>query len=229
MLGAICAVVRATVRLARPLVCLRAQSGRAGVPLSVPDRKLFMNFAATVALSLAMSSDAFAAAVGKGAALHRPHLREALRTGLIFGAIEGTTPLIGWLLGSVAAPYVTAWDHWIAFTLLSIIGVLRIRAGLSSDADETEKPQRHGFWVLALTGLATSIDALVVGAGLAMIGADILLTALAIGLTTAFMVTLGVMLGRVLGVVAGKRAELAGGVILIAIGCLILYQHTMLP
>ena len=187
-----------------------------------------MNLAATVALSLAMSSDAFAAAVAKGAALHRPHWREAVRTGLIFGVIEGCTPLVGWLLGSVAAPYVTAWDHWIAFTLLGIIGLLMIRAGLSKDDEDEDKPQRHGFWVLAVTGLATSIDAMVVGAGLAMIGADILLTALAIGISTAIMVTIGVMLGRVLGVVAGKRAELAGGVILIAIGCLILYQHTML-
>jgi putative Mn2+ efflux pump MntP len=186
-----------------------------------------MNLAATAALSLAMSSDAFAAAVGKGAALHRPQLREALRTGLIFGVIEGLTPLVGWLAGRVAAPYVAAWDHWIAFVLLSAIGVMMIRASFSDDADEEEdKPQRHGFWLLALTGFATSIDAMVVGVGLAIMGADILLTALAIGVTTFVMVTAGVMLGRVLGVIAGKRAELVGGVILIVIGGMILYEHT---
>ncbi len=67
---------------------------------------------------------------------------------------------------------------------------------------------------------------MVVGVGLAIMGADILLTALAIGVTTFAMVTAGVMLGRVLGVIAGKRAELVGGLILIAIGCLILYEHT---
>ena len=80
--------------------------------------------------------------------------------------------------------------------------------------------------MLAVTGLATSIDALVVGAGLAIMGADILLTALAIGVSTFVMVSAGVMLGRVLGNIAGKRAELLGGVILIGLGCLILYQHT---
>ncbi len=185
-----------------------------------------MNLAATAALSFAMSSDAFAAAVGKGAALHRPQLREALRTGLIFGVIEGLTPLVGWLVGRVAAPYVAAWDHWIAFALLSAIGVMMIRASLADDEPDEKKPERHTFWLLALTGFATSIDAMVVGVGLAIMGADILLTALAIGVTTFVMVTAGVMLGRVLGVIAGKRAELVGGVILICIGALILYEHT---
>ena len=90
-----------------------------------------MNFAATALLSLAMSTDAFAAAVGKGAAQHRPHLREALRTGLIFGVIEGLTPVIGWLLGQLAAPYVSAWDHWIAFVLLGGLGIMMVRDGFS--------------------------------------------------------------------------------------------------
>jgi putative Mn2+ efflux pump MntP len=185
-----------------------------------------MNFAATAALSLAMSTDAFAAAVGKGAALNRPQMREALRTGLIFGVIEGLTPLVGWLVGRVAAPYVAAWDHWIAFALLSAIGAMMIKASFSADAPEEAKPDSHSFWMLALTGFATSIDAMVVGVGLAIMGADIMITALAIGVTTFVMVTAGVMLGRVLGAIAGKRAELLGGIILIAIGALILYEHT---
>ena len=184
-----------------------------------------MNFAATAALSLAMSTDAFAAAVGKGAALHKPQWREALRTGLIFGVIEAITPIIGWALGSVAAPYVEAWDHWIAFSLLGIIGLLMIRNALS-DADEEEAPaQSHSFWVLAVTGLATSIDAMVVGAGLALLGANIVVTAAAIGFSTFVMVTLGVMLGRVLGTIAGRRAVLGGGVVRIISGGVILYEH----
>lgn len=184
-----------------------------------------MNLAATVVLSLAMSTDAFAAAVGKGAALHKPHLREALRTGLIFGIIEGVTPVIGWALGQVAAPYVSAWDHWIAFVLLGGLGLRMIWAGLSASEAEPSKPTSHSFWVLAITGFATSIDAMVVGVGLAIMGADIVMTAAAIGLSTFIMVTIGVMLGRVLGVIAGRRAEFLGGVLLIGIGCLILYEH----
>ena len=184
-----------------------------------------MNFAATFLLALAMSTDAFAAAVGKGAALHRPHLREALRTGLIFGVIEGLTPVVGWLLGQVAAPYVSAFDHWIAFVLLGGLGLRMIREGWSGDEEEAEKPGRHSFWLLAITGVATSIDAMVVGVGLAIMDADIAITATAIGFSTFVMVTLGVMLGRVLGRIAGKRAEIIGGIILIGIGSLILYEH----
>ncbi len=172
-----------------------------------------------------MSTDAFAAAVGKGAALHKPQLREALRTGLIFGVIEALTPVGGWALGKVAAPYVSAWDHWIAFSLLSALGLRMIKEGMSTPEIEKGKPSSHSFWILAVTGFATSIDAMVVGVGLAFIDANIIVTAAAIGLATFTMVTIGVMLGRVLGLIAGKRAELMGGIILIGIGCLILYEH----
>lgn len=172
-----------------------------------------------------MSTDAFAAAVGKGAALHKPSLREALKTGLIFGIIEGLTPILGWALGRVAAPYVVAWDHWIAFALLGLLGGRMIWAGLAQPAADEEKPASHSFWVLAITGFATSIDAMVVGVGLAIMGADIAITAAAIGLSTFIMVTIGVMLGRVLGVIAGRRAEVVGGLLLVGIGCLILYEH----
>lgn len=189
-----------------------------------------MNIATTALLAFGMSMDAFAAAVGKGAALHRPRLREALRTGLIFGAIETLTPLVGWLMGLAAASYVTAWDHWIAFCLLGLLGARMIYAGLQADDDtDEEKPSRHGFWLLAITGLATSIDAMAVGVGLAFLDVDIVPVALAIGCTTTVMVTLGVMLGRVLGKLAGRRAEIVGGILLIVIGSLILWEHLHAP
>lgn len=194
----------------------------------LPDRNRQMNFAATTALALAMSTDAFAVAVGKGAALQRPQLREALRTGAIFGVIEGLTPVIGWAAGTIAARYVAAWDHWIAFVLLLVLGVRMIREGLSNAVGaEEEKPSSHSFWLLAITGFATSIDAMAVGVGLAFVGVNIAVTAAAIGFATFCMVTLGVMVGRAVGAVVGKRAELIGGVVLVAIGCLILYQHTL--
>jgi len=176
-------------------------------------------------LALAMSTDAFAAAIGKGATLHRPRLSEALRTGLIFGVIEGITPLIGWAIGQAASGYVQAWDHWIAFTLLLLLGLHMIYNGLQADHEEAEKPTQHGFTMLALTAFATSIDALAVGIGLAFIDVNILVAAAAIGCATLVMVTLGVMLGRVLGTLVGKRAEILGGVVLMLIGATILYEH----
>jgi len=184
-----------------------------------------MNLASTALLALAMSTDAFAAAVGKGAALHRPHFREALRTGAIFGSIEAITPIVGWALGLVAARYVEAYDHWIAFALLGGLGIRMIYAGLSNDDPPEDKPRSHSFWVLAMTGLGTSIDAMAVGVGLAFLNENIVPIAIAIGCTTLAMVTAGVMLGRVLGAIAGKRAEIAGGVILILIGTMILIEH----
>ena len=184
-----------------------------------------MNVISTALLALAMSTDAFAAAIGKGAALHKPKLSEALRTGIIFGLIEAITPLIGWGIGTVATQYVATWDHWIAFTLLVVLGLHMIYKGFEASEQSEEKPNRHTFIVLAITAFATSIDAMAVGVSLAFLDVNIIMTAVAIGLATFTMVTLGVMLGRMLGLLVGKRAEILGGVVLIAIGSYILYEH----
>lgn len=190
------------------------------------DSRPAMNALSVVAIAFAMSTDAFAAAIAKGAALQRPSWREALRTGAIFGAIEAVTPLIGWLVGSAAAKYASEWDHWIAFTLLAGLGARMIWVGLRADENDVdEKPASHSFWVLALTGFATSIDALAVGVGLAFVDVEIGWVAAAIGLATFLMVSIGVMLGRALGAVAGKRAEILGGLLLIGIGTAILFEH----
>ena len=183
-----------------------------------------MNLIPVILLAFSMSSDAFAAALGKGAALDRPKFREALRAGLIFGSIEATTPVIGWALGRAASRYIEAFDHWIAFGLLAGIGAKMIWDSFQRDA-EAEKPERHSFMVLALTALGTSIDALAVGVTLALIDANILINALAIGAATFLMTTTGVMVGRFLGSRFGKYAEGLGGVILIVIGATILAQH----
>jgi putative Mn2+ efflux pump MntP len=185
-----------------------------------------MNALSIVAIAFAMSTDAFAAAIAKGAALQRPSWREALRTGAIFGVIEAITPWVGWLIGSAAAKYASEWDHWIAFALLAGLGARMIWVGFRSDqSDEDQRPQSHSFWVLALTGFATSIDALAVGVGLAFVDVHIGWVAAAIGTATFVMVAVGVMLGRVLGAIAGKRAEMLGGVLLIGIGTAIVFEH----
>lgn len=176
-------------------------------------------------LALAMSTDAFAASIGKGMALRKPRMTEALRTGLIFGVIETLTPLIGWFLGSMAADIVADWDHWIAFVLLFILGSLMIRNGLQDEASAASPVTRHSFWLLVTTGFATSIDAMAVGVSLAFIDINIWATAAAIGLTTFVMGTLGVMIGRLVGDAIGKRAEVLGGLALIGIGGAILYEH----
>jgi putative Mn2+ efflux pump MntP len=181
----------------------------------------------TLLLALSMSSDAFAAALGKGARLERPGLGEALRTGLIFGGIETLTPLIGWAAGRAASSYIEAFDHWIAFGLLLIIGGKMIWDSRARGAEE-EKPKSHSLAVLALTAVGTSIDALAVGVTLALIDASIIVNALAIGAATFTMVTIGVLFGRYLGEKFGRHAEAAGGAILILIGFKILLEHTLI-
>jgi len=176
-------------------------------------------------LALAMSTDAFAAAIGKGSSLHKPRFGEALRTGLIFGVIEAITPVIGWAIGQVASRFVESWDHWIAFVLLLVLGLHMIYNGFKHDAEQEEKPDQHSFLILAVTAFATSIDALAVGVGLAFVDVNIVVAAVAIGIATTVMVTIGVMLGRVLGTVVGKRAEIVGGIVLIMVGSTILYEH----
>lgn len=187
-----------------------------------------MNPASLVLLAFAMSTDAFAASIGKGAALTRTRFPEALRIGVIFGTVEAITPVIGWAIGLAATRFVSEWDHWIAFVLLGALGAHMIWEGfkpVDSEADNQKAPERKSVWLLAVTALATSIDAMAVGVTLAFADVNILVAALAIGLATTFMVTVGIMLGRAIGSLIGKRAEIAGGVVLIAIGITVLYEH----
>ncbi|EPB6316475.1 manganese efflux pump MntP [Cronobacter dublinensis] len=185
-----------------------------------------MNLSATLLLAFSMSMDAFAASIGKGATLHKPKFSDALRTGLIFGVIEAITPLVGWLLGLLATQFVLTWNHWIAFVLLVFLGGRMILEGVRGGGDdEPEKIRRHSFLLLVTTAFATSLDAMAVGVGLAFLQVDILKTALAIGCATLIMSTLGMMIGRFIGPLLGKRAEILGGVVLIGIGCQILWSH----
>jgi len=185
-----------------------------------------MNPVSVLLLGFAMSTDAFAAAIGKGAGMARPRLAQALRAGVIFGTIEAITPVVGWLLGKGASRYIEAWDHWVAFVLLLGLGLHMVWNGSKPDAGEPAgETGKQGFVGLALTGLSTSIDALAVGVGLAFVDVRIAAVAAVIGLCTFGMVTLGIMLGRVLGDVVGRRAEVLGGVVLIGVGAVILYEH----
>lgn len=194
--------------------------------MDIPGLDAVMNISATILLAFGMSMDAFAASIGKGATLHKPKFSEALRAGLIFGAIETLTPLIGWGLGMLASQFVLEWNHWIAFVLLVFLGGRMVIEGFRDNSDEDDEPQhRHGFWLLVTTAIATSLDAMAVGVGLAFLQVNIIATALAIGCATLIMSTLGIMVGRFIGPLLGKRAEILGGIVLIGIGAQILWAH----
>jgi len=184
-----------------------------------------MNTLSTLLLALSMSADAFAVAVSKGTALRHPKPIEALKTGLIFGTIEAITPFVGWMLGTVASNLISTFDHWIAFLILSGLGIKMLIDGFSNKEVKAEKPSRHKLRTLALAGLGSSIDAMGVGVTLAFIDANIWLTSAAIGMTTFIMATIGIMTGHIIGNKVGKRAEAVGGLVLITIGTTILLEH----
>jgi manganese efflux pump family protein len=175
-------------------------------------------------LSMSMSTDAFAAAVGRGAS-NRLSFLKAVRAGAVFGVIEGLTPIIGWALGIVAASYVQAVDHWIAFALLGIVGGKMIFDAARREGATTDAPVGSGALGLIVTAVGTSLDAAAIGVGLAFIGANIWVIAASIGFTTFVFTTIGMLVGGIIGTRFGKWAEIVGGIVLIGIGSAILVEH----
>ena len=188
-----------------------------------------MNLLTTILLALGMSVDAFAAALARGAGSLHYTWRQTVKTALIFGIVETITPLIGWLAGSIAQKFIAEYDHWLAFGLLLALGLKMIWGALHDDGDESTAADGNRtdttLLLTIITAIATSIDSMVVGVGLAFLDANIWLTALAIGTSTTIMVAVGLRLGRLLGQKIGSRAEMAGGVVLIGIGTFILLEH----
>ena len=188
-----------------------------------------MNLLTTILLALGMSVDAFAAALARGAGSLHYTWRQTVKTALIFGIVETITPLIGWLVGSMAQKFIAAYDHWLAFGLLLALGLKMIWGALHDDDDEATAADGNRtdttLTLTIITAIATSIDSMVVGVGLAFLDANIWLTALAIGTSTTIMAAVGLQLGRLLGQKIGSRAEMAGGVVLIGIGTFILLEH----
>lgn len=185
-----------------------------------------MTPSATLILAFSLSVDAFAASVGKGAALERPRVTEALRTGLVFGVVEAITPVLGWALGLAASQWVAAVDHWLAFLVLGLVGGRMVRSAWRP-AEVVERPRRHGWALLLATAIGTSLDAMAIGVTLAFLEANIVVAALAIGAATFAMASAGLLLGRWLGGRFGRVAEGLGGLGLMLLGLSILVEHTL--
>ena len=218
-------LIGAFSRLARPIHSLKAQIRQ---PLGVycvywPAGVFSMSFISNTILAFSMSADAFAAAICKGVALRKPKITYALRIGLIFGMVEAITPIIGWLLGFIASKYIVPIDHWIAFIILSFIGVKMIYESFKNESQEPK--ESHKLIVLILTAIGTSIDAMAVGVTLALLDINIIVMAVMIGFATFIMATIGIMTGHYIGTKAGKIAEFFGGLCLIGIGSFILFEH----
>lgn len=178
-------------------------------------------------LALGVSMDAFAVSICKGLAMKKATLREGMICGLWFGGFQMLMPLIGYFLGTLFAEAIQAIDHWVAFILLGIIGINMLKEAFEKEKDEDSGENADlSFKTMLILAVATSIDALAVGISLALAGdVNIFETVLLIGAFTCAMSAAGVKVGNVFGARFEKKAQLAGGVILILLGARILLEH----
>lgn len=191
-----------------------------------------MNLATLTLLGFSLSVDAFAAALGKGAAARGTSVLQAFRVGAYFGLFEAVAPAVGWALGIACASYIASVDHWIAFGLLAGVGGHMLLQAVRGEPEAAEEPadgtgaSRHlSPMKLAVTAMATSIDATAVGVSLGLVEVNIVQACLVIGAVTTAMCFGGVLIGRTAGPLLGRKAEVLGGVALIGIGVKILIEH----
>ena len=179
------------------------------------------------AVSLAM--DAFAVSVTNGVVVSDFKKRYAVKMGLYFGAFQFVMPLIGYALGSSFRSYIEAFDHWIAFALLAIIGGNMVRESLFGDEEDSGQKtaaEALNAKVMVVQAVATSIDALAVGISFSLLpDVDMWLSCSVIGLVAFALSFAGALMGRRIGSLLKERAELAGGIVLLLIGFKILIEH----
>lgn len=185
-----------------------------------------MSFVELFLVAVGLSMDAFAVSICKGLSVPRLQAKHMLLAGVYFGAFQALMPLIGYLLGAGFADVIAAYDHWIAFILLALIGGNMIREALGNKEEEDD-PQNadFGFRTMLVMAIATSIDALAVGVSFAFLKVHILPAVALIGGTTFCFGVVGVKIGNMFGAKYESKAELIGGVILILIGAKILLEH----
>lgn len=179
-------------------------------------------------VALGLSMDAFAVSLASGATMKRLHLPNALKMGLFFGGFQALMPVLGWGAGLSMKDFISGWDHWIAFGLLSAVGgKMLYEAFKIKEEEECGGPKTCPFdtGTLTVLAIATSIDALAVGLTFSLLQLSIIGPVLVIGLVTFLMSVAGVKIGSAGGHFFEHKMEAAGGFILIAIGLKILLGH----
>ena len=178
-------------------------------------------------LAVGVSMDAMAVSVCKGLAMKKATFKNAMTCGIWFGGFQALMPLAGFYLGTIFADAIRKFDHWVAFILLGIIGVNMLKEALEKGDSCSVQDADLSFKTMLLMAIATSIDALAVGISLAMVleGGQIFQAVLLIGIMTCGLSALGVKIGNVFGCKFEKRAQIAGGVILVLLGIKILLEH----
>ena len=194
-----------------------------------------MSFFELLLIAIGLSMDAFAVSITKGLTMKEFRWKYALLCGIYFGLFQAGMPVIGYFLGYGFKDVIESFDHWVAFIVLAAIGISMIRGATADEiqvADETKDQEINKInakdfapKAMIILAIATSIDALAVGVSFAFLGVNIWTSVLLIGLTTFLISTVGAKIGSIFGTKYKKRAELAGGIILILIGFKILLEH----
>lgn len=188
-----------------------------------------------ILIGIGLAMDAFAVTIAKSLSLKNIRPLEIVSIAGMFGLFQGLMPLIGWLSGVKFQIYITAFDHWIAFILLSIIGGKMIYESFEGKETDSIKKEvavtsiknRFSFKSLLVLSIATSIDALAVGVSFAFLNVPIIPSSIIISLITFTLCIIAVYVGKIFGNVIEKKAELLGGVTLILIGLKILLEHIL--
>lgn len=179
---------------------------------------------ALLLLALGLAMDAFAVSLVRGS-VGRRSLADALKLGILFGTVHVAMPLLGWGLGELFADTLRSVDHWVAFGLLLFLGLrMCVEAWRGPDEEVLEKPPNRA-WELAVTALATSIDAGASGITLELFGVHVFVACLVIGATAFALSTAGYLFAARYGHWLGRHAELVGGLVLIGLGTKILVEH----
>jgi putative Mn2+ efflux pump MntP len=183
-----------------------------------------MDLITIILVSIGLSVDAFSVAIGIGAANTKRSWSPMLRLAAAFGLFQFAMPIAGWLAGQTVVDIISDYDHWIAFALLTYVGGKMVWEGFENENDEEKADQTRGLPLLLLS-IATSIDALAVGFSFSILKVPILFPATIIGIVCFLMTAIGMMFGKVLARIFGKKVEIFGGIVLIGIGIKILIDH----
>jgi manganese efflux pump family protein len=185
-----------------------------------------MSLLESIVLGLVLSLDACAVATATTANGRLNNRRSALRLSFHFGLFQALMPILGWCLGHQVEPWIAPVDHWIAFTLLTLVAIHMFTSAKQS-ASITDFSDPSKGWMLVTLAVATSLDSLAVGFGLAALGVSVWYPSVIIGCVTMLMSILGIALGTRIGTRWGIRAQLAGAVVLVLIGLRITIAHTL--
>ncbi len=185
-----------------------------------------MEILSLLLLAVALAMDSFAVSISTGLVLQRIEIKAMGKISFLFALFQGAMPVVGWRLGLFFENQIKAIDHWVAFLLLSFIGGKMIFEAVK-DESENKSINPYSFKNMAMLAIATSIDALAVGISFSLLGMDIAVPAVVIGITTFIFSFLGLTLGVKLGGFMGNKIEFLGGLILIGLGLKILLEHTL--